>query len=439
MKNRHSIIFLISLPVLVLGIPPHVLADSGQVLTLEKARTLALEFDPGISRRQHQAVAGRADALAAGQLPDPMLRLGAMNFPTDTFDRDQEPMTQLQVGLHQAFPAGDTLHYREAALLAGAREVDEQRSERARQVRLAVSMAWINRRKTELSLAILDGERTEFAQLQRVIESRVGTGRAAQSDLISVQLEQSRLQQQQIAGRQQVQTHIAALSRWVGTQAGAQPLPTGDGLELDFAPELPAVQDADLRNHPRYRIASRMRDISEARLQQAREAYGPSWGIDLVYGLRDGEDPNGASRPDFATAMVSVSLPIFPEKRQDASLAARHAELLAATDHQREILLQLRDEHAQAQARLSGLEERLHSYEKFILPQARRQAEAVLRSYRSDAGEFEALLRARLAVQSLRLEALQLQGERLTALAQLEYLLCELPATAPNTETPHHD
>ena len=39
-----------------------------------------------------------------GALPDPMLSFNAMNLPTDTFDLDQEPMTQLQLMLSQKLP-----------------------------------------------------------------------------------------------------------------------------------------------------------------------------------------------------------------------------------------------------------------------------------------------------------------------------------------------
>jgi hypothetical protein len=55
-------------------------------------------------------------AVAAGRaaeaLPDPVLRLGAANLPTDSFAFNQEAMTQFQVGLSQAIPlvTGDGRH-----------------------------------------------------------------------------------------------------------------------------------------------------------------------------------------------------------------------------------------------------------------------------------------------------------------------------------------
>ena len=82
------------------------------IQTLEEAERLALSDDPAVQRLQARARALAENAVADGQLPDPKLKLGAVNFPTDTFNRSDTPMTQLQVGLRQAFPRGRSLTYR---------------------------------------------------------------------------------------------------------------------------------------------------------------------------------------------------------------------------------------------------------------------------------------------------------------------------------------
>ena len=50
-------------------------------LTLVEAEQLALFEEPGRMAFGEQAAAARAQAVAAGQLPDPTLRLGAANLP----------------------------------------------------------------------------------------------------------------------------------------------------------------------------------------------------------------------------------------------------------------------------------------------------------------------------------------------------------------------
>ncbi len=85
---------------------------SGQVfsaeLTLNQAIEQALEQDlwQTSSVQREQALIDRAQS--SGSLPDPSVTLTAGNFPVDTFDIQQEPMTQLSVAVTQMFPRGDS-------------------------------------------------------------------------------------------------------------------------------------------------------------------------------------------------------------------------------------------------------------------------------------------------------------------------------------------
>ena len=81
-------------------------------LTLLESEQLALDSD-FITREFNTRSASLSErVIADGQLPDPKIKLGIMYMPVDSFDRSQEPMTQLQVGIQQSFPRGRTLHYK---------------------------------------------------------------------------------------------------------------------------------------------------------------------------------------------------------------------------------------------------------------------------------------------------------------------------------------
>ena len=76
--------------------------------------SLALELarDAAAASLEERSAALSETAVAEAQLPDPELRFGAVNLPVDSFALDNEPMTQLLVGLRQRFPQGDTLRLR---------------------------------------------------------------------------------------------------------------------------------------------------------------------------------------------------------------------------------------------------------------------------------------------------------------------------------------
>ena len=77
-------------------------------LTLAEAEDLALRQEPGLSEFQAKADALDEQAVAAGQLPDPVLRVGLANFPIESGGFTTEGMTQGQLGIRQAFPPGKT-------------------------------------------------------------------------------------------------------------------------------------------------------------------------------------------------------------------------------------------------------------------------------------------------------------------------------------------
>jgi hypothetical protein len=105
--RKHNYLFLNWIPGIVLvaivcSVPA--LAQQDIPLTLAEAEDLALSSEPG-----RAALIARADALedesvAAGQLPDPTLRIGLMNYPIESGGFTTEGMTQAQLGFRQAFP-----------------------------------------------------------------------------------------------------------------------------------------------------------------------------------------------------------------------------------------------------------------------------------------------------------------------------------------------
>ncbi len=78
-------------------------------LNLQQAEQLAIAADPAIESFRVTALSYEDESVADDTLPDPRLSLGAVNVPVDSFDLEQEQMTQLKVGIRQDFPRGDVL------------------------------------------------------------------------------------------------------------------------------------------------------------------------------------------------------------------------------------------------------------------------------------------------------------------------------------------
>ncbi|KXS49071.1 MAG: hypothetical protein AWU57_5162, partial [Marinobacter sp. T13-3] len=68
-------------------------------LSLDRTVNLAIQNDPWLLESVQIQDALQEESIAAGTLPDPRLKLGAANLPTDTFDTGQEGMTQTTIGI----------------------------------------------------------------------------------------------------------------------------------------------------------------------------------------------------------------------------------------------------------------------------------------------------------------------------------------------------
>lgn len=395
---------------------------SATALSLPQAVELALQLDPIIEKHSELAAAQQSAALAAGVLPDPKLKLALQALPTDSFSRNQEPMTQLQVGLVQKFPRGNTLQFRQAKLeeLAAAQQAAAAQRDRVvkRQVRDAY-LALLYQRKSN---QIIESNKFLFAELVEITQSHYAVGINNQQDVLQAKLQLGMLDERLLQTQQAEQRAQAQLGKWIGAEAAKQPTP----LALPRLPNLPDAQSslALLTAHPLVQQSNANIRAAQQEVAIAKEQYKPGWQIDLTYGQRAGQNPNGDDRADFLSSAVVLDVPIFREKKQDKQLAARQRQAQAARLSRSELLLELRRQLDQHRIDWHQLQLRESAYND-LLKQAHDTSEAALRAYQSGVSDFATLLRARIQEFETRLKALRITIDQRKAHTALLYLLGE--------------
>ena len=394
-------------------------AHAGAVLTLTEAEQIAIGDDPVIAADRARAQALGEAAIANGQLPDPRLKAGVANLPLDTFEVNQEPMTQLVVGVEQSFPPGDTLRYRR--LQGEWQSTAEQATAQDNTLKLVrdVRNRYLELYYQRQAGRIVAESRELFAQLVEITRGQYATGRANQQDVLSALLELARLDDRATRIENAAETSRAELGKWLG-EAVFRPLDT----RFPALPALPArdVLEAALPEHPAIRMETARIESETQGVRMAREQYKPGWSIGLAYGQRYGEDAEGNSRPDMLTALVSVDLPLFPGQRQDRRLAASVQQAEAARYTRADRLRKLKEMLETQYANWQRLGERASLYDARLLHEASANAEAALNAYQSGVTEFTTLMRARITDLDVRLDALRLRIDRTKAQANLLYL-----------------
>jgi outer membrane protein TolC len=390
-----------------------------QRLALPDAERIAVERDAALAALTRRRDALTADAVADAQLPDPELRLGALNLPTDTFAIDQEPMTQLQVGVRQRFPRGATRALSRERTEAMADAEAALGEERSREVRRELRIAWTERAFVAGAQAILRDRQSWFAQLEEATLAAYAAGQGRQHDLLRITMERELLEEESVRLDQLAHAHDAQLSRWLGeayTMADTATLPV-------LPPPLSPTQAAEaLRRHPLIVAQLDRVRAEEIGVDLAEQAYRPAWALDLAYGFRDGEDERGDERPDFFSAMLSFDLPLFTDRRQDRRVVAADAREAESRSQLEEQHRMLQRRYATAWSDWASLEQRVALYSQRVLPAAESTVEATREAYRNDVAPFDELVRSEKTLLDAQTRLLDLSSERLIAQAELLYL-----------------
>ncbi len=388
-------------------------------LTLAAAEDLALAAEPGQQALQARAAALEARAVIAGELPDPMLRVGLNNFPIQSGSFSTEGMTHAAIGLRQAFPAGKTrsISARQFNLLAA--EMNGNASARGRNVLTAVRNAWLNLYYWEQAHELVSESRPFFDDLATITRSLYAVGRKSQQDVLRAELELSRLDDRLIDIARQRSGARAALGEWIGNHA-ARPLAN----RLPGWNQMPLLEvlQGTLLDNPVLRAADAQIEARSAGVDLAEQRAKPGWVLDLGYSYREGSLPSGEPRSDFITLGVTVDLPFFRKKSVDSTLSAALQERSAARSAREQTLRTLRSELVAEHARWQDLTRRLSLYDTRILDQAKNNAEASMFAYRSDKGDFAEVMRAYVDDLNTRIDHIRLQVERAQSYAALANL-----------------
>ena len=425
-QGKRTIISFIFGGVFVMASP---LVFSEPLLTLEQAEQIALVNEPGIISQQWQMESLSAQSVADGQLKDPKLQVGLNNLPTDTFEFDQENMTQFKVGIVQQFPSGDSLNIKQQKTQKQSELFLSKISDRKLSIIKEVRLTYFEIYYWEKAKTTIKQNKQFFSQLVDIVQSMFSVGRNNQQDLIRAQLELSRLDDRLVKITQKINTQRSKLSRWIGAQNSVQALTS----QLPVL-SIPTISD-DFETlsqlfytHPKILEIDKKMEISRKDIELVKESYKPGWALNVGYGYRDNM-PNGNKRSDFLSAGVTIDLPLFTANRQDKKLLAKERTYQSLKDKRVEMLRQLVANLQQEVANEEQLQNRHQLYNNLLMPKAKQQTQASLLAYQSDRGDFADVMRAYIDDLNVKLDERRIAVDHLQSKAKILYFTSSFSKT----------
>lgn len=400
-------------------------AQSPEPLGFEQALRLAQARSRQLPAQDAAAAAARDMAIAAGQLPDPTLKLGINNLPvsrTDRFSLVRDSMTMRSVGLMQEFTRADKRQARAARYEREAEVAGAGRTAALAVLQRETAMAWLDRYHQERMRELLRTARDEAGLQIEAADATYRGGRGSQADVFAARSAVAQIDDRLTQAERQVASAVTRLARWTGDTV-ARPL--GPPPDIEAAPLDPDHLDDLLARHPDLALLARQEDVARADADVARSNRKADWSAELMYSQR------GPGYANMLSINLSIPLQWDQKNRQDRHLAARL--LLADQLHdQREEVTRERT----ADVRSMWLEwgsgcERLARYDRTLIPLAQERTRAALAAYRGGAAPLSAVLDARRGEVDSRMDRLRLSMDTARVWAQLNYLVPAMAGTQP--------
>lgn len=385
-------------------------------LTLADAQRRAVERSRQLSAQDHAITASRELAVAAGQLPDPVLQVGVNNLPVEGADRfslSAEAMTMRSVGVMQTFTRADKRQLRAERFEREAEKSFTEKNTLIAAIERDTALAWLERYYAEAMAAVI-AEHGDQAGLEiQAAEGAYRAGRGNQTDVFAARSALAAFEDRASEIQRRIRNAKVMLARWTGA-AEDMPLagkPAIDAIRLDTA-----ALDTQLAHHPHIAVMAKQEEIAaiEARLAQAGKKS--DWSVELMFSQR------GPAYSNMISVGVSIPLQWNQKNRQDRELASKLAMAEQAKAEREELL---RAYIAETRATINEWQngrERLARYERELIPLAKERTLAAIAAYRGANASLADVLAARRNEIEVRMQSLQLETGTARLWAQLNFL-----------------
>jgi outer membrane protein TolC len=395
----------------------NLVAGAEAPLTLAEAQRRAVERSYQIPAQDAAVSASREMAVAAGQLPDPVLKLGLDNVPADGADQfslTRDFMTQRRVGISQEIVRSDKRHLRADRYEREAQKALAEKIAITAATQRDTALAWLDLYYAQAMSAVLVDQAKEVRLEIIAAESAYRAGRGSQADLFAAQGVLAGLEERTSEFNRRITTARIRLARWVGDRAQA---PLGDRPAMDAVRLNADALELQLGHHPDIAVLSRQIEVANADVRIAQANKKADWSVELSYAVR------GPAYSNMVSIGLSVPLQWDQRTRQDRELGARLA-VVEQVRAQRDDLLRAHVAEVDAMLReWDNGRERQTRYQREIIPLARERTRAALTAFKGGKAGLTDLLLARRSEIDLSLQALQLEQDTARLWAQLNFLI----------------
>jgi len=362
------------------------------------------------------------EAFYAGSLEDPRIGIGLLNLPVDSFDFNQEPMTQKQIFIAQKVPWFGKLDLQSQRQMLMA--VRQEALFKAKQLELSekIASAYHELGFTEESLEVNQKLASLLDQMLRVAETKYSSGEGLQQDVLQAQVEQSVLIEEKTLLQKQQHVLQDILHQLLNREIFSPVLYSEPLNSAKFDLPLEKIQEQCLKNNPWIQVRKAEVEQAKLNIELARKDYMPNMDFMAAYGQRD-EDALGRNLPDFFSVTMTFTIPLWKKKRQDSKLAAEQKEYEVAYNNYQNLVSSLPHQVDALVTEMNETRKNYLFYRDALILQAKQWAASTLSGYEVGKVAFDTMISTQIRLLRLELKARRYMLTLYQKRAELEKLL----------------
>ena len=350
----------------------------------------ALKNNPEILAYRKSAAAAQARIPWTGALPDPMIKLGAMNLPVNSFRFDQEPMAGKQIMLTQRFPFFGVLGLKSEVSRQMARMAEVQLRAKENELVREVKETVFNLGYLKQAMDLAQKNQNVLDQFVQIATKKYEVGKGLQQDVLRAQVALSKMTEKIIILKQKERSAKVMLNTILGRAIDhplnevPMPVPVSVSIEDDTLFTI-AEEHSPVLAMNRARIA-----LQSAQKKLAGRSYFPHLDLSVAYTQR--EDMMGSTMHDFFSAQAGFSIPLWfwrNQRNKVKEAGLRLEESWANYENTRNMIHQ---KIADLVILLQEKKKRIQLYREGILPQGKQSLDAATSAYAVNKVDFLTLL-----------------------------------------------
>ena len=350
----------------------------------------ALQKNPVLLEANNKINAFKEIPPQAGSLDDPMVQLGLMNIPVDSFSFSQEGMTQKRLTVSQKLPYPGKLNLRVRVANEDVKIAGQNLADLKLKIIKDVKIAFLEYCFLKVAIETTKRNKTLLKQFIKTAESKYAVGKGIQQDVLKAQVENSKIINNLIELKERTEFEKGKLNSLMDRPPQA-PLDIPGGLsKTKMIFTINELQGMAEENRPFLKSLRSDIDKYKIKKQLAEKDYYPDFNVNFRYSQR--EDSPVMQHPDAVSVFVGANIPLWHKTKQSRKVSEMSFKIEAAKEAynkgKNRVNLQIKTLFDRMQKSLSLI----RLIRKGIIPQARQSLESALAGYTVDKVDFLTLL-----------------------------------------------